>query len=189
MVVRDIERDEIEFISKTLGCMPVAHIEQLKPEKLGSAELVEEIDVSLGARVPCWGCLGRALAWGYAAGGALPEVVWQVCLAGGALGAWVVVPWVPCWGLPFWGGGGACWGALAGVPCWGVGGRSWGCLGRAGGVSCVGLWEGREGPTGLPSTCGEGVRGSAVHAACRQGTSTGHTCKHAVPGSAALGLY
>lgn len=55
MVVRDIERDEIEFISKTLGCMPVAHIEQLKPEKLGSAELVEEIDVGKGKVVKVTG--------------------------------------------------------------------------------------------------------------------------------------
>jgi T-complex protein 1 subunit delta len=59
MVVRDIERDEIEFISKTLGCMPVAHIEQLKPEKLGSAELVEEIDVSGEPVCTAGGCLAR----------------------------------------------------------------------------------------------------------------------------------
>lgn len=45
MVVRDIERDDIEFISKTLGCLPVAHPDHLKPEKLGSAELVEEVEV------------------------------------------------------------------------------------------------------------------------------------------------
>lgn len=45
MVVRDIEREDIEFISKTLGCLPVAHIDHMRPEKLGSAELVEEIEV------------------------------------------------------------------------------------------------------------------------------------------------
>ena len=43
MVVRDIERDEIEYITKTLGCMPIAHVDHMKPEKLGTAELVEEI--------------------------------------------------------------------------------------------------------------------------------------------------
>lgn len=46
MVVRDIEREDIEFISKTLGCLPIAHIDHMRPEKLGSAELVEEVDVS-----------------------------------------------------------------------------------------------------------------------------------------------
>jgi chaperonin GroEL (HSP60 family) len=45
MVVRDIERSDIEFISKTLGCLPIAHIDHMKPEKLGSAELVEEVEV------------------------------------------------------------------------------------------------------------------------------------------------
>jgi hypothetical protein len=45
MVVRDIEREDIEFISKTLGCLPVAHIDHLRPEKLGAADLVEEVEV------------------------------------------------------------------------------------------------------------------------------------------------
>ena len=48
MVVRDIERDEIEYISKTLGCLPVAHPDHMRPEKLGSADLVEEILVRAG---------------------------------------------------------------------------------------------------------------------------------------------
>lgn len=48
MVVRDIEREDVEFISKTLGCLPIAHIDHMRPEKLGSAELVEEVDVSGG---------------------------------------------------------------------------------------------------------------------------------------------
>jgi len=37
MVVKDIERDEVEFIAKTLCLTPVAHIDQLTPEKLGHA--------------------------------------------------------------------------------------------------------------------------------------------------------
>ena len=48
MVVRDVEREDVEFISKTLGCLPIAHIDHMRPEKLGSAELVEEVDVSVG---------------------------------------------------------------------------------------------------------------------------------------------
>jgi T-complex protein 1 subunit delta len=42
MVVKDIERDEIEFISKTVGAIPVAHIDHLTPDKLGNAKLCEE---------------------------------------------------------------------------------------------------------------------------------------------------
>jgi len=42
MVVRDIERDEIDFICKTLNCRPIASVDHLNPEFLGSADLVEE---------------------------------------------------------------------------------------------------------------------------------------------------
>jgi T-complex protein 1 subunit delta len=37
MVVKDIEREDIEFISKTIGAIPVANIENLKEDKLGYA--------------------------------------------------------------------------------------------------------------------------------------------------------
>ena len=42
MVVRDIERDEVDFICKTLSCRPIASIDHLNPEMLASADLVEE---------------------------------------------------------------------------------------------------------------------------------------------------
>ena len=42
LVVRDVERDDIEFISRTLGCLPIAHVDHMRPEKLGHAKLVEE---------------------------------------------------------------------------------------------------------------------------------------------------
>merc|ERR1719181_2574495 len=42
LVVKDIERDDIEFISKTCGCMPIANIDTFHPEKLGKADLVAE---------------------------------------------------------------------------------------------------------------------------------------------------
>ena len=45
MVVRDIERDDVEYISKTLGCMPVSHADHMKAEKLGAADLVQEVQV------------------------------------------------------------------------------------------------------------------------------------------------
>ena len=50
LVVRDIERDDIEFISKTLGCLPIADSEHMKPEKLGHASLVAEVSVRPDAR-------------------------------------------------------------------------------------------------------------------------------------------
>lgn len=45
MVISDIERDDIEFISRTLGCRPVAHIDSFTEDKLGHADLVEEVDL------------------------------------------------------------------------------------------------------------------------------------------------
>jgi len=51
MVIKNIERDEIEFISKTIGAIPVAHIDQFTPEKLGKAKLCEEATLSEGSKV------------------------------------------------------------------------------------------------------------------------------------------
>ncbi|CAG8516003.1 15026_t:CDS:10 [Gigaspora margarita] len=50
LVVKDIERDEIEFICKSTGCKPIADIESFSEDRLGSAELVDEVQTS-GARV------------------------------------------------------------------------------------------------------------------------------------------
>lgn len=50
MVVKDIERDEIEFICKSTGCKPIADIESFHEEKLGQADVVEESEM-LGARI------------------------------------------------------------------------------------------------------------------------------------------
>jgi T-complex protein 1 subunit delta len=51
MVIKNIEREDIEFISKTLGCTPVAHIDQFTPEKLGKAKICEEVTLSEGSKV------------------------------------------------------------------------------------------------------------------------------------------
>nr|ANM86100.1 T-complex protein 1 subunit delta [Stygiella incarcerata] len=48
MVVRDIERDDIEFVAKSVGCTPAAHIDFFTTEKLGEAEKVEEISTPDG---------------------------------------------------------------------------------------------------------------------------------------------
>lgn len=45
MVVKDIERDEVEFLSKALGCKPVADIDSFTEDRLGHADVVEEQDV------------------------------------------------------------------------------------------------------------------------------------------------
>ena len=70
MVVRDIEREDIEFISRvrrsllvstfpdiisglaqTLGCRPVASLDHFLPEHLGAAQLVEEVSMDSGSIV------------------------------------------------------------------------------------------------------------------------------------------
>lgn len=45
MAVTDIERDEVEFISKSLGCIPIAGIENFTADKLAKVDLVEEVEV------------------------------------------------------------------------------------------------------------------------------------------------
>lgn len=56
MVVRDIEREDVDFISRTLGIIPIAHVDQFTSEKLGSAKLVEEETVGEGKIVRIKGC-------------------------------------------------------------------------------------------------------------------------------------
>ncbi|KAG7665406.1 CCT4 [[Candida] subhashii] len=46
MVIKDIERDEVEFLSKAIGCKPIADIENFSEDRLGSADLIEEIESS-----------------------------------------------------------------------------------------------------------------------------------------------
>jgi T-complex protein 1 subunit delta len=49
LAIKDIERDEVEFLCKSLGCKPVANIDSFTEDKLGTADLVEEVQAS-GAR-------------------------------------------------------------------------------------------------------------------------------------------
>ena len=55
-MVRDIERDDIEFISRTLHCLPIAHPDHMRPDKLGAAQLVEEASASPRRPCPTPGC-------------------------------------------------------------------------------------------------------------------------------------
>mmetsp|Transcript_8242 Transcript_8242/g.9674 ORF Transcript_8242/g.9674 Transcript_8242/m.9674 type:complete len:528 (-) Transcript_8242:106-1689(-) len=43
LVVTDIDRGDVEFICRTLGCTPIAHSDNLTKDKLGSAEHVGDV--------------------------------------------------------------------------------------------------------------------------------------------------
>lgn len=45
VVVRDIEREDIGFICKSLGCKPIASLDGFTADKFGQADLVEEVAV------------------------------------------------------------------------------------------------------------------------------------------------
>ena len=51
LAVKDIERTDVEFICKTVGCIPVAHIDQLTVDKLGSGKVAQETELVDGSRV------------------------------------------------------------------------------------------------------------------------------------------
>mmetsp|Transcript_20924 Transcript_20924/g.34542 ORF Transcript_20924/g.34542 Transcript_20924/m.34542 type:complete len:391 (-) Transcript_20924:225-1397(-) len=55
LVVKDVEREDVEFICKTVGCMPIANIDTLHAEKLGKADLVAEESTSDGKIVKVTG--------------------------------------------------------------------------------------------------------------------------------------
>lgn len=56
MVIRDIDRSQIDFISRTIGAIPVAHIDQFKADKLGHADLVEEVTTGGAKVIKVTGC-------------------------------------------------------------------------------------------------------------------------------------
>jgi len=56
LVVKDIERSDIEFVCKSTGCKPIASVDHFTPEMLATAELVEEVNVGTGRVVKFTGC-------------------------------------------------------------------------------------------------------------------------------------
>merc|ERR1719453_2206902 len=46
-IVKDLERDDIDFIRKTLDCVPVPHIDYLANASLARANVVEEIEIGV----------------------------------------------------------------------------------------------------------------------------------------------
>ena len=48
MVIRDVERDEVAFICKTLGCVPIAGLDTFTADKMAKVEVVEEVPLGGG---------------------------------------------------------------------------------------------------------------------------------------------
>jgi len=59
LVVKDVEREDIEFVCKTLACKPIASIDHFTPEMLGSAELVEEVQAGSSKIVKFTGIVNK----------------------------------------------------------------------------------------------------------------------------------
>lgn len=58
MVIKDIEREDIEFVCKTLGCRPIASLDHFTAENLVNAELVEEVTEPSNKFIKMTGCSG-----------------------------------------------------------------------------------------------------------------------------------
>ncbi|CAH0406999.1 unnamed protein product [Chilo suppressalis] len=56
MVIKDIEREDIEFVCKTLGCRPIASLDHFTAENLVNVDLVEEINEPGGKYIKMSGC-------------------------------------------------------------------------------------------------------------------------------------
>lgn len=46
MVVTDIDRNDVDFIARTLHLQPIAHIDHFSADKLGSAGLAQEVTIA-----------------------------------------------------------------------------------------------------------------------------------------------
>ena len=55
IVVKDIDREEVDFVCRTIGCQPIASVEGLSADKLGFAETVEEVTTAGGAIIKIMG--------------------------------------------------------------------------------------------------------------------------------------
>jgi len=64
MVIKDVDREEVEFICKTIGCLPIASIDSFHAEKLGKADMVQEVSTGDGKVVTITGVanVGRTVS-------------------------------------------------------------------------------------------------------------------------------
>jgi len=60
MVVKDIERTDVDFVCRTLGCRPIASVEGISADKLGFAGCVEEVHTPGGPIVKFTGLRSAA---------------------------------------------------------------------------------------------------------------------------------
>ncbi|KAL0217705.1 hypothetical protein RCL1_008285 [Eukaryota sp. TZLM3-RCL] len=60
LAIKDIERNEIDLISRATGALPVASIEGFTSDKLGSAKLVQQVSTPGGKIVEMTGCASRS---------------------------------------------------------------------------------------------------------------------------------
>lgn len=51
MVVQDIERDDVDFICKTIGAIPIAHIDHMSEDKFGHAGLCEQAKLADDSKI------------------------------------------------------------------------------------------------------------------------------------------
>jgi T-complex protein 1 subunit delta len=45
LVVKDMEMDDIEFITSTLNCLSITNIEHFREEKVGHVDIMEDVIV------------------------------------------------------------------------------------------------------------------------------------------------
>lgn len=55
MVIKDVEREDIEFVCKTLSCRPIASLDHFLPENLVNADMVEEVSSGINKFVKITG--------------------------------------------------------------------------------------------------------------------------------------
>lgn len=55
IVVKDIDRNEVDFVCRTIGCQPIASVEGLSADKLGFAKKVQEVTTAGGAIIKIMG--------------------------------------------------------------------------------------------------------------------------------------
>ena len=64
MVVKDIEREDNEFICKMIGTKPVARVDQFTADMLGSAQLAEKVSLNGSGKlikIKGWASLGKTV--------------------------------------------------------------------------------------------------------------------------------
>ncbi|KAK4887636.1 hypothetical protein RN001_003907 [Aquatica leii] len=55
LVIKDVEREDVEFVCKSLGCRPIASLDHFTAENLTNAELVEEVPVGASRMIKIMG--------------------------------------------------------------------------------------------------------------------------------------